>query len=53
LSPSNIERDKVTAWARLCQESGWVCKVCGAIPEVGKRFDRDLCDDCKLRMKNE
>ena len=51
LSADNNERDK--AWVNLCQQSGWVCKICGAVPNVGQRFEDDLCDDCKLRVKNE
>ena len=53
MSAGDSERDKRTAWENLCLESGWVCKLCGAIPDIGKRFDGDLCDDCKLSVKNE
>jgi len=53
MSASDLERDKQTAWAKLCYENACVCKVCGAVPEVGQRLERDLCDDCKLRIKNE
>ena len=45
------ESDRV--WAEMCRAEGWVCKICAAVPECGKRFDGDLCDDCKLQLKNE
>ena len=53
MSASNPDKISVAAWANLCRESGWVCKVCGAVPELGKRFDAELCDDCRLQLKNE
>jgi len=47
------EKIREATWADLCRRNGWVCKVCGAVPELGKRFDGDLCDDCRLQLKNE
>ena len=47
------ESDSDRIWAATCLAEGWVCKLCGAVPECGKRFDDDLCDDCRLRLKNE
>jgi len=47
------ERESDRVWAAMCQAEGWVCKLCGAVPECGTRFDGDLCDDCKLRLKIE
>jgi hypothetical protein len=40
-------------WAEMCRAEGWLCKLCGAVPEYAKRFERELCDDCKLQLKNE
>jgi hypothetical protein len=53
VSASNPEKISEATWANLCREWRWVCKVFGAVPELGKRFDADLCDDCRLQLKNE
>jgi len=53
VSASNPEKITETACAKLCRERGWVCKVCGAVPALGKQFDADLCDDCTFQLKNE
>jgi hypothetical protein len=47
------ERRKDAAWATLCRENGWDCRLCGAMPERGKQFADRLCEDCRLAMKNE
>jgi hypothetical protein len=31
----HTQRLKEEAWKKLCRESGWVCKLSGATPEVG------------------
>lgn len=47
------ERRKATAWEGLCRENGWCCRLCGALPELGKQFEDTLCEDCRLSVKNE
>ena len=47
------DSQKDDAWAKLCEESKWVCRVCGAVPERGQRFDSDLCGDCQKMLRNE
>jgi len=49
----HTQRLKEEAWKKLCRESGWVCKVCGATPEVGEEFEGELCEDCRLQIRNE
>jgi hypothetical protein len=49
----DAERLKDEAWAKLCHESGWVCKICGAVPERGQRFDDDVCGDCRLIIRSQ
>jgi hypothetical protein len=49
----DTQRRKDDAWAKLCRENGWVCKLCGSFPEVGKRFEDELCEDCRLQIRNE
>jgi hypothetical protein len=51
--PEDPERRKDVAWENLCRESGWTCRICGAIPERGKQFEKGLCEDCRLSIKNE
>ena len=38
------ERRKAAAWEGLCRENGWCCRLCGALPELGKRMSEDLRD---------
>jgi tRNA(His) 5'-end guanylyltransferase len=50
----DTERNKDEAWANVCESEGWTCRVCGVVPpERGKRFEGDLCDDCRLIARNE
>jgi len=50
----DTERKKDEAWANLCESEGWVCRVCGAVPpERGRRFEGEICDDCRLIAGNE
>jgi hypothetical protein len=50
----DTERKKDEAWATLCESERWVCLVCGAVPpERGKRFEGEICDDCRLIARNE
>jgi hypothetical protein len=51
--PNETEHDKERVWADLCRESGWVCRICGAVPEPGQQFQDSLCDDCRKMVKNE
>jgi hypothetical protein len=49
----DAEHDKDRVWANLCRENAWVCRICGAVPERGKQFTDDLCDDCRKIARNE
>ena len=49
----DAEREKDNVWTNLCRESGWVCRICGAVPEHGQQFTDDLCDDCRKIARNE
>jgi len=50
-----------TGWQRrihrfrenLCRENGRACRICGTTPERGKQFEKGLCEDCRLSIKNE
>jgi hypothetical protein len=53
VNASSADRDRETAWADLCRQRGWVCEICGAVPELGKKFEDDICDECRLRLKIE
>ena len=53
LMTDDAERQKDKAWANLCRESGWVCRICGAVPERGQHFTDDLCGDCRKIARNE
>jgi hypothetical protein len=53
LMTDDAEREKDKVWANLCQESGWVCRICGAVPEHGQQFTDDLCDDCRKIARND
>jgi hypothetical protein len=46
-------RTRDAAWHRVCQENGWVCRICGAVPDVGHLFETELCDDCRKMARNE
>jgi hypothetical protein len=41
------------AWTNLCLDSGWVCRICGAVPQRDQRFPDNLCDDCRKMVRNE
>ena len=43
---------KQLAWQQLCEENGWRCRICGAIPELGRQFENNMCEDCKISLKN-
>jgi len=47
------ERETDKAWAVICHESGWVCRICGEVPERGLQFVENLCDDCRKMTRNE
>ena len=53
MSTNHEEQSKDEGWASLCRENGWICRVCGAIPERGRQFDDNLCDDCRLVIRSE
>jgi len=53
MSIHDTERLMDEAWAKLCQENGWTCKFCGAVPQRGQRFDNGVCDDCRLIVRSE
>jgi hypothetical protein len=52
MSSLNTDPNREAAWRGLCQESGWCCKVCGAFPEIGTQFERNVCEDCRLLINN-
>jgi len=41
-----------TIWKDLCLSKGWQCRLCGAIPEIGTEFEKGLCEDCQLSLRN-
>lgn len=49
----DAEREKDEVWTNLCRESGWVCRICEAVPERGQQFADNLCDDCRKIARNE
>lgn len=49
----NTERERERVWADLCHESGWVYRICAAVPEPGQQFKDNLCDDCHKIVRNE
>jgi len=49
----NAPQRKQKAWEKLCIENGWVCKLCGCSPALGKQLEEQLCEDCRLQMRNE
>jgi hypothetical protein len=52
MSTADPERRKDIAWEHLSLENGWSCRICGAIPDVGMRFENNLCEDCRLSLRN-
>jgi len=42
MSSPNANPGKGSAWQNLCQESGWRSKICGAFPEIGEQFEKNL-----------
>ena len=50
---SEAEGEKDKAWESLCRAEGWVCRICGAVPERGQQFTDNLCDDCRKIARNE
>jgi hypothetical protein len=51
--PESSEHDKYRVWTELCRETGWVCRICGEIPDFGQEFEGNLCDECRARLRNE
>ena len=49
----DTEHKKDAAWANVCRENGWLCRICGAVPEQGLQFADNLCDDCRKIVRNE
>jgi len=43
---------KQLAWQQLCEENGWRCRICGAVPELGQQFENNICEDCKISLRN-
>ena len=52
MSSADQERRKDIAWETLSFENGWSCRICGAIPAVGVQFEHNLCEVCKLSLRN-
>ncbi len=52
MNTADPERRKDIAWENLCLEKGWGCRICGVIPEVGMQFKDNLCEDCRLSLRN-
>lgn len=52
MSSPNTNPGRESAWQNLCQESGWRCKICGAFPEIGQQFEKNVCEDCQLLLNN-
>lgn len=53
MSTQEAERERDRVWANLCSESGCVCRICGAVPECGRRFTDNLYDDCRSATDGE
>jgi len=51
MNTPDLNRQEIV-WKQLCLDKGWECRLCGAIPEVGKEFENNLCEDCKLSLRN-
>ena len=43
---------KQLAWQQLCEENGWRCRICGGLPEIGQQFENNVCEDCKISLRN-
>jgi hypothetical protein len=52
MSSPETQPSRESAWQNLCQESGWRCKTCGAFPEIGQQFEKNVCEDCQLLLSN-
>jgi len=52
MSTADPERRKDIAWANLSRENGPSCRICGAVPEAGLQLENDLCEDCRLSLRN-
>ena len=46
------EEAKHLAWEKLCAENGWSCRICGAFPELGQQLEDNVCEDCKISLRN-
>ena len=52
-TPTGVsESARQLAWRELCVENGWSCRICGALPELGQQFENNLCEDCKISLRN-
>ena len=51
MSAENASREQL-AWNEFCMSKGWACRLCGEIPEIGKQFNDNLCEDCQLSLRN-
>ena len=52
MSSADQHRQRDIAWEHLSLENGWSCRICGAIPAVGVKFEDNLCEDCTLSLRN-
>jgi len=34
------------------RKSGWCSKICGAFPQIGKQFEKNVCEDSQLLLNN-
>jgi hypothetical protein len=48
-----MSQERELAWQNLCIENDWACRICGAFPDIGTQFENNLCEDCKLAIKNQ
>jgi len=51
MSTGNTAREQFV-WQNFCTTQGWTCRICGAIPDIGKQFEDNVCEDCRLLTKN-
>jgi hypothetical protein len=49
------ELRKDAAWARLCEEKGWVCGYCREIPARGEAPDSEpyICGHCQHHLDED